>query len=266
MLTAYAAHLTLAGARPSTSHARLTCLLLFASILAPRDLLEATRWDCEAFLARPLKPESRRAYRSHLRQFYRWMLDEGFIHLDPTEKLPPIRVPRATPRPVAHADLLHAIGQADARMRVWLLLMSLAGLRCIEVAALRPEDLLTSEAGPLLFLRECKGGGTATMPCHPLVAEALANLPIRDGAWWSCSRQTISTSVSQYLRSVGVNATAHRLRHYAGSTWFRASEHDLVATSLLMRHASVRTTQGYVATDPQRPAEIVRRVQLGVVA
>lgn len=262
MLTAYAAHLILAGVRPSTSTARLSCLLLFARTIAPRELTDATRWDCESFLARPLKPESRRAYRSHLRQLYRWMLDEGFIDTDPTDRLPPVRIPRSTPRPVAHADLLHALEHADPRMRAWLLLMALAGLRCIEVSALHPEDLVASDAGPLLHLRECKGGGTATMPAHPSIVAALSTLPVRDGVWWACSRTTVSAKVSEYLRSVDVPATAHQLRHYAGSSWFRASEHDLMATSTLMRHASVRSTQGYVATDPQRPMEIVRRVQL----
>lgn len=262
MLQSYGARLALAGLRPSTVSARLTCLRAFERTLVPRTVCEATRWDVEAYLARSLSPESRRAYRSHLRMFYAWALDEGLVEADPTAKLPPIRVPRGTPRPISEPDLTHALALADPRMRAWLLLMALGGLRCIEVAAFRPEDIIESEAGALLYLRECKGGGTGMMPCHPDILEALVVLPIVSGMWWSCSRQRISAEVGRFLRSIGLEATAHQLRHYAGTSWFRASEHDLLATSVLMRHASVRTTQVYAALDPTRPAEIVRRVHL----
>lgn len=264
MIRAYAARLALAGLRPSTISARTTCLRAFDQSLRPRTVADATRWDVEAYLARPLSPESRRAYRSHLRMFYAWALDEGLVDTDPTAKLPPIRVPHGTPRPISEPDLLHALSLADPRMRAWLLLMALGGLRCLEVAALRPQDVLEADTGALLFLRECKGGGTGMMPCHPAILEALVVLPVIGGAWWTCSRQRVSAEVGRFLRSTGVDATAHQLRHYAATSWFKASEHDILATSVLMRHASVRTTQVYAALDPTRPAEIVRRVHLTV--
>ena len=121
---------------------------------------------------------------------------------------------------------------------------------------------MLTEAGTLLFLRECKGGGQATMPAHPAVAEALAALPIRGGEWWECSPQHVSREVSTFLASCGIRATAHQLRHYAGSAWYRASGHDLLATAQLLRHANVATSQTYAQLDPTRPAQVVALVRI----
>lgn len=266
LLESYRGRLVLAGVRPTTLRAKMYVLTAFAASIAPRELVDATRADCETFLTnRPLKPESRRAYRSALRGLYMWAADEELIPVDPTARIPTVRVPRGTPRPISAADLDRALSLGDARMRAWLLLMALAGLRCIEVAALRPMDLQQSEGGVLLYLRECKGGGTATVPAHPAILEALASVPIRDGLWWTCNPTTVSAQTSTFLRSIGIDATAHRLRHFAGSAWYRASGHDLLTTSTLLRHANVNTSMIYAQTDPTRPAEVVNAVPLRLV-
>lgn len=262
----YLNRLSLLGYRPNTIDARRKCLRAFAATLGDRGLTDATRLEIEAFLARPLAPESRRAYRSHLRAFYIWCVDEGYLTVDPSAKIGAIRVPHAMPRPIGDADLAHAIDLAPRRMRAWLLLMALAGLRAIEVAGLRPHDLLDTNSGVLLFLRECKGGGSATVPAHPEILRALAIIPIRDGAWWKCGARGVSRDVSHYLESVGVDATGHQLRHYAGTNWYRTSEHDLLTTQELLRHASVQSTQVYAKLDPTRPAQVVALTALPAIA
>jgi integrase len=60
----------------------------------------------------------------------------------------------------------------------------------------------------------------------------------------------------------GINASAHQLRHYAGTTWYAASGNDLLATARLLRHVNVSTTQVYAALSPVRPAEVVGSVAL----
>jgi integrase len=267
LINAYANRLRLGGYRPASVTARTSCLRSFERSLADHQvtLTTAGRLEVEAFLARDLAPESRRAYRGHLRGFYAWAVEEGYVQTDPTLKLPPIRIPRAVPRPIPDHDLRKAVSQADPRMKAWLLLMALAGLRCIEVAALRPEDVSVVDDGAVLFLREVKGGGTATVPAHEAVLGALTALPARNGLWWDCSARRVSTSTSAYLRGMGVNATAHRLRHWAGTSWYQASGNDLLATARLLRHASVKTTQVYAELDPTRPAAVVKAVQLRAV-
>jgi integrase len=265
LLTSYLNRLRLANYRSQTVKARAACLTAFEAALAPHQLRDARREDVEAYLARPLAPESRRTYRSHLRAFYGWCVEEGYLSEDPTARIPAVRVKRGTPRPVLDADLLRALDLADRRMRAWLLLMALAGLRCMEVAALRPADLLDSPTGTILYLRDVKGGGTATVPAHSGVVEALAAVPIRNDLWWSVTPATLSAAVNRHLRAAGVLSTAHTLRHWAGTNWYRASGHDLLTTAQLMRHTSVDTTTIYAKLDPERPAQVARAVVLRAV-
>ncbi|HXH78728.1 tyrosine-type recombinase/integrase, partial [Nocardioides sp.] len=225
LITAYMNRLRLAGYRPSTITARELCLRAYERSLADHQatVADATRLHVEAFLARDLAPESRRAYAGHLHGLYRWAVEEGHLSSDPTDRLPSVRIPRAVPRPIDPDDLRKAVDTAAPQMRAWLLLMAMQGLRCIEVAALRPQDVTVTGAGGVLFLRECKGGGTASMPAHESIIAALELLPQRDSLWWECSRQHVSREVAVYLRSLGIDATGHRLRHYAGTSWLRAS-------------------------------------------
>lgn len=262
MIDHHIASVTLTGLRPETLRARRKVLTYFHQSLNGRSLTHATRADVEMYLSRPLAPESRRSYLSHLRAYYRWAIDLELVALDPTAKIPGVRVPRALPRPVSQPDLALALRHAAPRMRAWLLLMSLAGLRCCEVAALEPPDLLDIEGVALLFLRETKGGGQATVPAHPAVVEALVQLPIEDGIWWDLQPGRISAVVAAYLRSLGINATSHRLRHSAGTAWFKASGHDLLTTATLLRHANLNNSRIYAALDPTRPAEVVNLVPL----
>ena len=256
MLEHHLNRLTLAGYRPRTIYARRALLTAFAAHMQ-RPLSEATRLDVESFLSRPLSSQTRHTYLQHLRGFYRWAADEGLCQ-DPTVKVASVRVRKGTPRPIDSDALALAIHDAPARMRAWLLLMSHAGLRCCEVAPLRPIDVLDGKV-PLLYLREVKGGGSATVPAHPLVLDALASLPVRNGLWWDVTPHHVTVQVSRYFRERGVAATAHQLRHFAGTSWYRAS-HDLLAVKALLRHASVASTEVYAGFDPTRPAEVVNLV------
>jgi len=257
-IQAHLASITLAGHRPASVNVRGKVLRDFASGISDgRGLHEATRSDIELFLARPLKPASRRAYLAHLRGYFRWALEMELVTVDPTARIPRIKVPRGVPRPVGHADLTKALTCAPPVMRAWVLLMALGGLRCCEVARLRPCDLIEVEGTRLLYLRETKGGGTATVPAHPAVVEALLALRIEDDLWWSCRPAQVSRAVACHLRGVGIDATGHQLRHTAGTAFYRASGHDLLVTAALLRHASVANAQIYAELDPRRAAEVV---------
>lgn len=265
VIGAFLSRLRLAGMRPRTVETRQQTLAAFAAALAPGGLLEATRHDVEAFLGRPLSAASRVSYRAGLRSFYLWAVEDGLLEVDPTARVPVARVPKGLPRPITADELARLLAVADVQMRAWLLLMALGGLRCIEVSHLRPADLVPSETGTLLWLRECKGGGTGSVPAHPAVLAALADLPIRDGLWWTVKPATLSTQVGRHLRVCGVQGGAHRLRHYAGTAFYRASGHDLLVTARLLRHVKVDTTMIYAQLDPVRPAEVVNAVPLRLV-
>lgn len=258
MIETHLASLTLAGYRPATVDVRRRVLVAFDEQVG---LAGATHQATMMWLARPLAAETRRAYRSHLRGFYAWAVEEGFLIHNPVERVPSIRVHKGVPRPIAPDDLSLALSRADVRMRAWLLLMAYAGLRCLEVAGLRPSDLLL-DPRPLLYLRETKGGGSATVPAHPVVVEALAEMPVSGGLWWEVSARSVSQQVNVFLHErCGIASTAHSLRHFAGTSWYRASGHDLLTTAALLRHQHVNSTQIYAALDPARPADVVRLVE-----
>jgi hypothetical protein len=92
-----------------------------------------------------------------------------------------------------------------------------------------------------------------------------AALLVRDGAWWKCTAGHISRTVAVHPADCDFPATAHRLRHFAGTAWYRVSGHDLLTTTGLLRHANVATSQIYVQTDTTRPAEVINAVTLRLV-
>lgn len=264
---AYLSHCRLAGLRPRTVDARATVLRLFDEFLIGygATILGAGRAHCAAFIGRDhLAPASRRAYRSHLKAFYAWALEEGVLASDPTDRLPAVRVPITVPRPISKDELRRALEHAMPVMRAWLLLMASCGLRCCEVAPLRPRDVVCGDDGTvLLYLRETKGGQPAWQPAHPLAVQALTILPLDcDGLWWSTTPHSLGCAVRKHLHACGVDGSAHRLRHFAGTAWYAASGADLLTTARLLRHVNVATTQGYAALDPRRSLEVVSSVAL----
>jgi site-specific recombinase XerC len=66
----------------------------------------------------------------------------------------------------------------------------------------------------------------------------------------------MSMLLAGYLRSVGVDATAHQLRHWFGTTVYARSK-DLRLTQELMGHASRATTAIYTAWSPLDAARVV---------
>jgi integrase len=254
--------LRLAGYREETIRTKRRMFGHLTDFLDPIPLEQATRLDLERWLSRPtLKPATRKAYRAHLRGYYRWLVEEGFRDDDPTYRIPPIRVPKGIPRPIPSHELAAALAAAPPRMRAWLLLMCLEGLRCCEVARLRPEDVRETPTGTVLFLREVKGGGQATVPAVTAVLEQLRRLRVRDGHWWQVQPNQVSVDVSAFLRGTGISSTGHALRHWAGTEWY-AVDRDILVTQRLLRHASVQNTQVYADVDPARPAEVAGLVRL----
>lgn len=56
----------------------------------------------------------------------------------------------------------------------------------------------------------------------------------------------IGRKVARHMRSHGVNATIHQLRHTFGTEAARASGGNLLVVAEMMGHESLSTTHGYV--------------------
>lgn len=261
MLAGYGDDQRRRGLAGSTIEQRHIALTAFARWLFPAALTDATTADVEAFLAgrEPITARTRTWWLSTLTGFYSYLTRTGRRDTNPAAQIPRPRRRRTLPRPVSDDDLHHALAQADGHMRVWVTLAAYAGLRVGEIAALESSDVCWPEG----LLRVCgKGGHERMVPMHPQVAAELrrwgvpARGPLfaRDGRAWTAAM--VSRRMSAYLRSVGVDATAHQLRHWFGSSTYRVSR-DLRVVQELLGHESPQTTAIYTSWSPATALEAV---------
>lgn len=197
---------------------------------------------------------------SHVRAFYRWAMQQGLIDHNPADWLPRVRQKQTMAVSVSEKDLYRAMRDAPENMRRMVALAAMAGLRSAEIAAIRWEDIDRSNG--VLWVRGGKGEKDRSVP---LSAGLLAELGDPGDGRISgkvMSPKATSLAIGRYLRSVGVNYSAHKLRaRYA--TRFLAATGDLVATAQAMGHSNVATTSRYTVASSdtmRRGAEAAGRI------
>jgi integrase len=239
--------------------ARRYCLRSWAEHIGERWTCADWR-DVERWLAgRRLGPRARASAVSHVRALYRWARREGLVVIDPCADVDTPRVAARCPRPVREHDASRAVGAGRARVEVASALMVYAGLRCCEVAALAWSDVDLD--GGLLYVLG-KGGTEATVPIAGPLAIILAGCDSTDGPvirsvhGGHLRPARVSALVATHLRSLGINATAHQLRHYAATHVLQRCG-DVMVVRDFLRHASVVTTQVYARLADQRVRDAV---------
>lgn len=252
----------------------------FARSLGDRSMLEATREDVERYIdgrrgraeSKAISSRTRYQILTTLHSFYLWAIMEELTTDDPTARIRRPKMRRALPRPIRDEDLASALEQASPQMRAMLLLAAYAGLRCQEIAGLERQDIFETGDPPKLRITEGKGGHERIVPLHPATLEALLAMMPRVGPIFRrpygnrYSPAQLSKEIRDYLHDeVGVDATAHQLRHWFGTKVYAAS-HDIRLTQELMGHASPNTTAGYVAWAVQDAAETVAGLRAEVAS
>lgn len=237
-----------------------------------RSLLEVTADDIDAWLRTRnapagLAPQSFEGYLRSVRAFYQWAMRERMIEKDPTVDVVRPRLPRPLPRPMDPGDLVRAIEAADDRRAAMLALAAYAGLRCHEIAALRIEEV-DFQRKRLLVVKG-KGGRDRVIPLHPVVEKHLRRIEPRSGyvfhrVWPHHSPQpikagTVSQILSDFLRGLGIDASAHQGRHLFLTTVYEASQ-DLRVTQELAGHSSPVTTSIYAAWSNARASDAVAAI------
>lgn len=103
------------------------------------------------------------------------------------------------------------------------------------------------------------------IPLHPTLDGRLAamrrstgHVVVRPLSGRPYRPRDLSTEVSRVLRAMGIDATAHQLRHSFGTEAARASGGDLLAVASLMGHRTTRTTLGYARLAGGRGADVVQ--------
>lgn len=215
------------------------------------DPLTATTADLLEILAHDgWKPATRASERAGVRAFFQWLKAAGHRADDPSADLPAVRVPPPVPHPAPEAALARArLLAPDPWIAATLELAAQAGLRRAEIATLRFSNVVETPAGPVLRITG-KGRRTRVVP----VTRALADMIEALRSDWvfpgRCAGTHIGANhVGEILSGLlGKGYAAHSLRHRYASNAF-ARSHDLLAVQQLLGHASVATTQGYVAVD-----------------
>jgi len=194
--------------------------------------------------------ETRRSYRASLRGFWRWAVATERTDRDVAVLLPEIPPAKPDPRPAPSQAVAVALGEADPRVWIMVRLAHDVGLRRCEVAQVHSGDLTRDLLGWTLHVHG-KGSRNRDVPLPTDLARALRELPF---GWAFPGADHGHLSARWVGRLVGrllpEGVTMHMLRH-ACATELHDATHDLRAIQELLGHASVATTQRYVAVRPE---------------
>lgn len=226
----------------------------------PMGLEEATVEELSDWLAGPpprrdrkgWSRQTRATYFGHMAAFYDWACDSRDPHLswNPAAAMARPRVPKGKPKPITDDVLAEALSVAG-RWYLAELLAAYASCRCCELAVIRREDV-----NQHTITIVGKGDKTRVVPTHPLVWEAVRDLP--PGRLVPGTPATISRGARDHFDRTGMPAvTMHRLRHWFATTALENGA-DLLTVSKLMGHASTATTVVYCEiSDRQRISAVL---------
>ena len=228
----------------NTIRRRAVTLGQFTAWIAPLTLLEATGDLIDEWLGTFTCAATKRAYRSDLMAFFTWAAKRDLCP-NPVLRTDSVKVPKPLPRPVPAAYLEAVLASAPPDVRVMIALAAYAGLRRAEIAALDAGDIDLTSDTPTLAVRAGKGNKDRIVPIHPDLAAILRTRP-RHGPIVGLSESTVGHKVAAHLRSLGIEATAHKLRHTFGTELARATEGNIILIATLMGHSDIATSMGYI--------------------
>jgi|JI10StandDraft_1071094.scaffolds.fasta_scaffold359987_1 integrase len=263
LIRSHCRYLASSGRRPRTIESRRTFLHRIERVTGT-PLADLSRDQVEDYIDSLVAPATKRVYLAHLRAFYGWALDEELLSVDPTRRVRAPRLKRPVPRPISEHDLSRALAAATPLVRAWMMLAAFAGLRACEIALVCGEHVVRGETA-YLILPETKGGGAATVPLADVLLEELSRWPATGPLWQPTGPfhyQVVSRKVNAHLRSLGIPAGLHSLRHRFGTQAYVSSGHDIRQTQELLRHASPATTAVYTQLDPRGGLSIVNALPL----
>jgi integrase/recombinase XerD len=239
---------------------------------APAEAIEAYFLDLGA---RGLAPATAARRRAAVRQFYRFVLEEGWRTDDPSRRVDAPKRGRPLPKIIKREDIERLIaaalgsGEADGlRLACMVEVLYAAGLRVSELVGL---PLAALARDPAYLIVKGKGGKERLAPLNaPARAAVKAYLEVRPAflpkgdkanPWLFPSRgaggRLTARRFAQMLDTAAIKAgldadtiSPHVLRH-AFATHLLEGGADLRVVQTLLGHADISTTQIYthVATD-----------------
>jgi integrase/recombinase XerC len=196
--------------------------------------------------------ETARTVRTSLRRFWHWGLMSGRTTIDVAAGLPSIPPAPLNRRPAEPRAVVRTLANASDRVRLMVRLANELGLRRGEVAVVHPElDLVRNATGWSLVVHG-KGQRNRVLPLPADLAMELRSAPagylFPGGVDGHLSANRVGVLVSQAL---GEGTTMHQLRHLC-ATEIHEQTKDIRLVQTVLGHASLATTQRYVAVDDSK--------------
>lgn len=210
-------------------------------------------------------------YVSHVRAFFRWAHDEGYMDTDPALRLRGPRVKPRHPRPIPEEDLRLALrlSEGQPRLRAYLVLAAFCGLRAAEIAAVMRTDIQEDGDGGGFLTVHGKGEKDRVVRLPPEVLAELAPFRhiraeiFRRPSGKPVTPNQVTREVSAHLHGLGIDYTCHTLRHRF-ATRLTDLGADVRDTQHALGHASLATTTIYVSHNARRSARSVDKLGKGL--
>ena len=265
---AFVAQLRARGSRSRSTERNYTSVIRALGAFIGRAPETATLQEMRAFLAlRPVAPVTTAWKVSILKSFFRSRGSPAALGL----RAPPAGAPRLRMPPGAGplGALLDACFARDdfraQRVGLVVALGWIAGLRCAEILALTREDITPFG----VRVRQGKGGHDRYVPAdvRPYVARFMRVAPQaasrlicgeRGGPW---PARKLRASLARFAGEGGLpNLQPHDLRRAFAVHMLQAGA-DIRSVQELLGHASVTTTQRYLALSVDDVSAVVRKAQ-----
>lgn len=204
-------------------------------------------------------PETIRAHRTSLRGFYQWATREGHVDESPALALPRVKPSAPNPRPAPDSVYHPALAEADPREVLLMRLAAEHGLRRGECVQVHPRRDMVEDLTGWSLVVHGKGGKERTVPLLDDVARLLLSLPPGYAFPGAVDGHLSARWAGKLInRLLPGDWTIHKLRHRAGTSWWEASDRDLLLVAELLGHASVSTTQRYVKDTQRRHRAVIK--------
>ena len=236
--------------------------------------------DIEAWLAwrftHHTQPRSAARYTSALKRFYRYLLRENLIAIDPTLNLDSPRLPRSLPKTLTEAEVERLLGSSDIhapldlRDRAMLETLYATGLRVSELVGLKLTAVnlndgvlrvtgkgnkdrlvpLGEEAVSWLrrYLTEARPALMQKNLSDAVFVTARGEGMTRQGFWYLIKRRARAAGIERPL-------SPHTLRH-AFATHLLNHGADLRVVQMLLGHSDISTTQIYTHVARERMKQL----------
>ncbi len=220
-----------------------------------------------------LSPKSLQRHLSAIRAWYRYLLREGQVKVNPAEGVRAPKVGRRLPHTLDADQLGHLMalpgdGALDHRDRAIMELFYSSGLRLAELVGLDVADVQSSDG---LLQVTGKGGKTRRVPvgrfarravehwltARPQLAKAGETALFVSQRGSRLSPRSVESRLRQRAIEQGMprHVHPHMLRHSFASHVLESSG-DLRAVQELLGHADISTTQVYTHLDFQHLAQV----------